>query len=108
MKWKHVTPITHDKGEVIAAKLPVCLGDSEEYFTFIPEAYPALKDWMDFRKQYGEEIMRPINVELLMVIGQKQVLDFFIVKGALVIFRKKLCWIESEHYRSGIAVSRVT
>ena len=65
LKWKHVTPITINNNnnsnnisnEVIAAKLLVYSGDKEEYYTFItPEAYTTLKDWMDFRASYGENI----------------------------------------------------
>ena len=55
--WKHVTPIHNEQGEVIAAKLLVYPGDQEEYYTFVtPEAYIALKEWMDFRSSYGEKI----------------------------------------------------
>jgi hypothetical protein len=52
LRWKHVTPIFEkDSNEVIAAKLTVYAGDSEEYFTFItPEAYRSLNEWMDFRR----------------------------------------------------------
>src|SRR5919112_2974534 len=57
LQWKHVTPLTNQNGEVIAAKLLVYPGDHEQYYTFItPEAYTALKEWMDFRTQYGEKI----------------------------------------------------
>ncbi|KAA2282963.1 hypothetical protein [Candidatus Nitrosocosmicus sp. SS] len=59
LKWKHVTPIYDhdDKTVVVAAKLKVYEGDVEEYFSFIThEAYKALKDWMDFRASYGEDI----------------------------------------------------
>ena len=57
LQWKHVTPITNDNGEVIAAKLLIYPGDSEEYYCFItPEAYTALKDWMDYRSKHGENI----------------------------------------------------
>jgi integrase len=58
LKWKHIAPIFQkESDEVIAAKLIVYAGDSEEYYTFItPEAYISLKEWMDFRGEYGEII----------------------------------------------------
>jgi hypothetical protein len=57
LHWKHVSPITNEKGEAVAAKLLVYADEPEEYYTFItPEAYSALKDWMDFRASYGEKI----------------------------------------------------
>jgi integrase len=57
LRWKHVSPKTNDKGEIIAAKLLVYAGEPEEYYTFItPEAYNTLKTWMDFRASYGEKI----------------------------------------------------
>ena len=57
LQWKNVVPITNDKGEVISAKLLIYADEPEEYYTFItPEAYRAIKDWMDFRASYGEII----------------------------------------------------
>jgi hypothetical protein len=59
LQWKHVSPTTKDDNpeEVIAAKLVIYHDEPEEYYTFItPEAYYALKDWMDFRASYGETI----------------------------------------------------
>jgi hypothetical protein len=57
MKWKHITPITNESGVVLAAKLIVYPNEPEQYFTFMtPEAYTAVKDWMDFRSSFGEEI----------------------------------------------------
>jgi hypothetical protein len=57
LKWKNVKPIYDNAGEVISAKLEVYSGDFEEYYTFItPEAYTAVKEWMDFRASYGENI----------------------------------------------------
>src|SRR5215207_2895540 len=57
MKWKHITPIKNENGEVLAAKLVVYPDESEQYFTFMtPEAYSAVKEWMDFRASFGEEI----------------------------------------------------
>jgi hypothetical protein len=57
LQWKHVTPLTNQNGEVIAAKLLIYPEDSEEYYCFITiEAYTALKDWMDYRSNHGENI----------------------------------------------------
>ena len=57
LQWKHVTSIPNDNGEIIAAKLLIYPGDSEEYYCFItPEAYTALKDWMNYRSKHGENI----------------------------------------------------
>ena len=55
--WKHIIPITNQKGELSAAKIIVYAGDVEEYNSFItPEAYLSLKEWMEFRASYGEKI----------------------------------------------------
>jgi hypothetical protein len=57
LRWKHLSSIANEKGEVIAAKLRVYADEPEEYYNFVtPEAYFALKDWMDFRASYGEKI----------------------------------------------------
>lgn len=58
MQWKHITPKKDPKtGEIIAAKLLVYPGTGEEYITFMTaEAYHSLKEWMDFRASYGEDI----------------------------------------------------
>lgn len=49
LRWKHIIPINNENGDMIAAKIIVYGGDSEEYYTFItPEAYRALKEWMCF------------------------------------------------------------
>lgn len=57
LKWKHVIPIKQD-GLIVAAKIIVYAGESESYYSFItPEAYFALKEWMDFRTSYGENII---------------------------------------------------
>lgn len=57
LRWKHVTPQSNDNGEVIAAKVVIYADEEDEYYTFItPEAYNALKDWIDFRASYGEKI----------------------------------------------------
>lgn len=56
LKWKHIIPIVKDQ-TLISAKVIVYAGEVEQYFTFCtPEAYFALKSWMDFRVSYGEVI----------------------------------------------------
>ncbi len=57
LRWKHIAPIRDDKENIVAAKMTVYPGDKEECFTFItPEAYRAVKEWMDFRESFGEKI----------------------------------------------------
>jgi integrase len=57
LRWQHIEPIINENEEIMAAKLCVYAGDAEEYYTFItPEAYKALKEWMDFRTSYDEKI----------------------------------------------------
>lgn len=58
MRWKHVIPVEAGaEKKIIAAKLVVYPGDKEEYHAFItPEAYIALKEWMDYRKTHGEKV----------------------------------------------------
>lgn len=52
LKWKHIIPITNEKGEIIAAKMMVYAGDVEEYYSFVTsEAYSSIKEWMDYRKK---------------------------------------------------------
>jgi hypothetical protein len=56
LRWKHIIPLYHD-GELVAAKIVVYAGENEQYYSFISsEAYLALKEWIDFRKSYGEKI----------------------------------------------------
>lgn len=59
LRWGHIEPIFRDDGGkvIVAAKMHVYAGEAEEYNTFItPEAYAAVKEWMDFRAEYGEKI----------------------------------------------------
>jgi len=57
LKWKHVEPKTDKTNEITAAKLLVYAGDIEEYYACITaEAYNPLKEWMDFRASYGENV----------------------------------------------------
>ena len=54
LRWNHITAITNDNNEVIAAKITVYGGDVEEYYSFItPEAYYSLKNWMDSKETKG-------------------------------------------------------
>ena len=57
LQWGHIRPIKNNDGEIFAAKMIVYAEDDEEYFTFIsPEAWQALKDWMNYRETSGELI----------------------------------------------------
>ena len=53
LKWKHVIPIMDKEknSEMIAAKIIVYVGETEQYYSFITiEAYQTLKDWMTHRE----------------------------------------------------------
>ena len=60
LKWKHVTPVERDGKdgrEIVAAQIKVYAKEPEEYDTFItPEAYYAIKEWMDHRASSGENV----------------------------------------------------
>jgi integrase len=56
LQWGNIKPMLKDN-KVVAAKVRVYAGDDDEYYTFItPEAYRAIKAWMDYRKESGEII----------------------------------------------------
>lgn len=57
LKWKHIIPLHSKSGKLLAARIIVYAGESDEYYGFIsPEAYNALLSWMEFRSSYGEII----------------------------------------------------
>ena len=60
LKWKHITPIHDQKNnDIMAAKILVYPGDREQYYSFLtPEAFTALKEWMDYRSACGENITK--------------------------------------------------
>ena len=62
LKWGNIFPIIRNE-EVVAAKMIVYAGESDEYFTFIsPEAYYALKSWMEFRKLWREKLVLKVGL----------------------------------------------
>jgi integrase len=60
LQWKHIEPIYEQRNEsavLISAKIIVYAGTPDKYYSFItPEAYGALKDWMDYRTLHGEKV----------------------------------------------------
>jgi hypothetical protein len=56
LKVKHVQPIYKDE-KLVAGKLIVYPNSNETYITFItPEAFSAIIEWVEYRKQSGEVI----------------------------------------------------
>jgi len=60
LKWKHINPLFDQKNnDVVATKIQVYAGDREQYYSFLtPEAFTALKEWMDYRLACGENITK--------------------------------------------------
>ena len=57
LRWKHIIPVERD-GIICAAKIIVYNEkNGGQYYSFVtPEAYDALKEWIDYRTSYGERI----------------------------------------------------
>jgi hypothetical protein len=59
MRWGDIEPFYDDNGILTAARLTVYHGEPEEYVTFItPEAYQAVREYIDFRNSHGECISK--------------------------------------------------
>ncbi len=57
LQWKHIVPIPNPDKSIAAAKIIIYAGEHDAYYSFITsEAYDALKEWMEFRRTYGEKI----------------------------------------------------
>lgn len=60
LQWKHIEPIYEQRGDtriLITAKIIVYAGTPDKYYSFMtPEAYEALKDWMNYRTLHGEKV----------------------------------------------------
>ncbi len=71
LKWKHIIPIFRND-IIIAAKIILknTKINNRQYYSFItPEAYHALKEWIDFRNLHGENITG--NHGLCVTLGRK-------------------------------------
>lgn len=71
LSWGDITPV-EKAGRVVAAKVRVYSGTNEEYFSFVtPEAYSALKEYIDFRAKSGETITQTSPVLRDLWFGEK-------------------------------------
>jgi hypothetical protein len=56
LRWQDIFPIIRE-GQVVAVRVTVYAGEEDQYYAFCtPEAYNALKNWMDYRETSGEKI----------------------------------------------------
>ena len=56
LQWRHITPIKSE-GAILTAKIVVYAGQPKHHYSFVtPEAYQALKEWINFRSSHGEKI----------------------------------------------------
>ncbi|HJT85075.1 MAG TPA: hypothetical protein VJ697_11380 [Nitrososphaeraceae archaeon] len=57
LRIRDVSPIKDTQGNVIAGKIIVYAGEPEQYLSLLtPEAWFSIQDWIDYRKQHGENI----------------------------------------------------
>ncbi len=56
LKWGHIKPIIRNE-QTVAARITVYAGENDQYYSYItPEALKALQEWMEYRRQSGEQI----------------------------------------------------
>ncbi len=56
LKWKNISPIKRN-GEIVAALMEVYAGTDSQYPTLVTkECYDSLLNWMNFRKESGENV----------------------------------------------------
>ena len=56
LRWGNILPIERN-GKVVAAKIRIYEGDPEQYDSYITsEAFFAIKEWMNYRQDCGENI----------------------------------------------------
>ena len=49
---KHIQPVKNEEQNIVAAKITIYAGSDEQYTSFISkEAYQAIEEWMDFRRE---------------------------------------------------------
>ncbi|MHB2036582.1 MAG: hypothetical protein ACYCPW_07560 [Nitrososphaerales archaeon] len=71
LNWGHIEPLERD-GKLVAAKIRIYVGESDEYFSFItPECYRAVKTYIDYRKEEGEKITKDSPVLRDLLIGDR-------------------------------------
>jgi hypothetical protein len=57
LRWGDISPIYDENDNLVAAKVVVYRGEPDQYVTFItPEAYGAVKEYIDFRFGHGETV----------------------------------------------------
>lgn len=98
-----VQPIYNDDGSILCAKVKVYPEDPEEYYTFItPEAYQAVQEYLEFRRQHGEKIARdsPLLIHQFRVADREACLKRVKVKPLKASGLKRL--IERALWKHGI------
>jgi integrase len=57
LQYKHIQTVKNEEKNIVAAKITIYAGSDEQYTAFISkEAYRAIEEWMDFRRNSGEQV----------------------------------------------------